>query len=295
MKRLALLSLTSLLAFGCSCMTHAPGTPVPAPEPVAAAAAPEPSIPCIPGNAIVNATLWMQSAAEYRAAAIGTYAAAQRALDAALADPSWSAVEGQTNAGSLPPAVILDLDETAIDNSVFEARSVKVGKTFDNDLWKQWVEESAARAVPGAAEFLAYAASKGVTPFYITNRDFDPEGPGTQANVEKLGFPMSKTVDTLLMRGERPEWKSDKGSRRDLVAQRYRVLLLLGDDLNDFANARDLSVADRDALFARTTSWWGTRWFMIPNAIYGSWERSVAGSGTDCEKLQKKIDALRVQ
>ncbi|MEA2489599.1 MAG: hypothetical protein QOH21_1391, partial [Acidobacteriota bacterium] len=233
--------------------------------------------------------------AEYRAAALGTYAAARRALDAALADQSWSAVDGQTNAGSLPPAVILDLDETALDNSVFEARSIRKGKTFDQEVWNQWVRESAAGAVPGAAEFLTYAASKGVTPFYITNRDFDPEGPGTQANVVKLGFPMSTTDDTLLLRGERPEWKSDKTSRREYVAQRYRVLLLLGDDLNDFANARELNVADRDKLIERTTPWWGTRWFMIPNPIYGSWERAVAASGTDCEKLQKKIDALRVQ
>jgi acid phosphatase len=243
----------------------------------------------------VNATLWLQQSAEYRAAAVGTYAAARRALDAALADRSWSAVEGQTTAASLPPAVVLDLDETAFDNSVFEARSIRKGKTFDQDEWNRWVGESAAAAVPGAAEFLAYAVSKGVTPFYITNRDFDPEGPGTQKNVEQLGFPMSTTDDTLLLRGERPEWKSDKTSRREHVAQRYRVLLLLGDDLNDFANARDLSVADRDRLFTRTSDWWGTRWFMIPNPIYGSWERATAPAGTDCEKLQKKIDALRVR
>lgn len=282
MKRLLLVSVASLVTLACT------STPTPMATPAAA--------PCAPGNAIVNAVLWVQSSAEYQAAALGTYANARHALDAALADPNWSAMEGQTSAANLPPAVILDLDETAIDNTVVEARFIGKGKTFDDDVWKQWVDESAAGPVPGVPEFLAYAASKGVTPFYITNRDFDPEGPGTQANVEKLGYPMSKTDDSLLLRGERPEWKSDKGTRREHVAQRYRVLLVIGDDLNDFANARELNVADRDQLIARTTPWWGTRWFMIPNPMYGSWERAVIGTtGTDCEKLQKKIDGLAVK
>ncbi|HEX8169736.1 MAG TPA: 5'-nucleotidase, lipoprotein e(P4) family [Thermoanaerobaculia bacterium] len=239
--------------------------------------------PCVPGNALLNAALWVQHAAEYDAAALQTYAAARRALDAALAQKSARDAK--------PPAIVLDLDETALDNTAFEARAIGAGKTYDADLWKTWVAEADAKAVPGAAEFLAYAKSRGVTPFYVTNRDHPQETDSTRRNLERLGFPVSD--GTVLMRGARPEWKSDKSSRRDFVASTHRVLLLLGDDLNDFADARDKSAADRDAIVQQARDAWGTRWFIVPNPMYGSWERAITGSGgTPCEQFQKKLEAL---
>ena len=255
---------------------------------------PVPARQCNPGHALINATLWVHSAAEYRASALQTYATARRQLDAALADRSWAGAEEEKNEDpSQPPAVILDLDETTLDNVGYEARAIKRGITYDKALWREWVSESAAGAVPGASEFLAYAKSRGVTPFYITNRDFDPEHPGTLRNLERLGFPLA--ADTLLMRGTRPEWKSDKSGRRALIASTHRVLLVIGDDLNDFTNAREKSQTERDAIMNRTASWWGTRWFMLPNPMYGSWESAATGGGegTPCEQLQGKIDALR--
>jgi acid phosphatase len=236
----------------------------------------------------------VQSAAEYRANSLQTYAAARRQLDAALADPAWSGAEEEKNEiPSQPPAVILDLDETTLDNVGYEVRMIKRGITYDKPSWRQWVSESAAEAVPGAAEFLAYAKSRGVTPFYITNRDFDPEHPGTRANIERLGFPLSG--DTLLMRGSRPEWTSDKSGRRAHVASTHRVLLVIGDDLNDFTNAREKTRAERDAIIERTAGWWGTRWFMLANPMYGSWEAAATGhsEGTPCEQLQRKVDVMR--
>lgn len=281
MKRIILV-LAAVSTFACT-------TTQPAPAPQQAT---QPQAQC--SDAILGATIWFQSSAEYRAAAIGTYAAATRALDRALADPSWSAATEQTgNFANLPPAVILDLDETAIDNSPFEARVIRAGKTFDDTIWEQWVSEGAARAVPGAAEFLAYAASKGVTPFYVSNRDEDPEGPGTRLNIQKLGYPLSQSEDSVLLRGGKPEWKSDKSGRRAHVAQRYRVVLMFGDDLNDFANAREASQTEREAILQRTKNWWGERWFMLPNPMYGSWERALGVTGDECEKWQKKRDALR--
>lgn len=287
-----LLAPALLFLAGCLSVTTTP-TPTPAPAPVAAAPA---EAPCNAAHSILAATLWMQSSAEYDASALQTYATARRMLDAALADPSWTAEPQQTSPfASKPPAVILDLDETAIDNSTFEARAILSGKIFDGKAWDDWVNESSAKAVPGAAEFLSYAKSRGVTPFYITNRD-DHEEPGTRRNLEKLGYPLGTTEDTLLTRGERPEWKvSDKGPRRAHVASSYRVLLLLGDDLNDFANAREKSVAERDRIIADNAARWGTQWFILPNPVYGSWERALIGSTSSlspCEQLQKRIEKL---
>lgn len=250
-----------------------------------ASVAPPAPPPCNPGHSIVSATLWAQHAAESRAAAIQTYAAATRALDRAIADPEGS---------SKPPAVVLDLDETALDNSAYAARSVRRRETFHFDAdWSAWVAESSSRAVPGVQEFLAHARSRGVTPFYITNRTAAMEA-ATRVNLEALGFPLSETDDTVLVRGERPEWSaSDKSARRDFVASRYQILLLLGDDLNDFATVRGASPAERRQFVEETAESWGTRWFMVPNPIYGSWEGAATGpTDTPCEELQKKIDAL---
>jgi acid phosphatase len=252
--------------------------------------------PCAPQHALVNSTLWMQTSAEYDASALQTYASARRMLDAALSDPTWTAATEQTAPATLlPPAIILDLDETAIDNSVYEARGIRSGKPFTDAQWQGWVDEGSATAVPGVLEFLAYARSRGVTPFYITNRTGAQEA-GTRRNLERLGFPLSASDDTLLTKAERPEWAaSDKSARRAYVASKYRVLLLFGDDLNDFAFAAGKSLEERDTIIRNTTQHWGTRWFILPNPNYGSWEKSALGNtnSSGCEQLQKKIDALR--
>ncbi|HSP15693.1 MAG TPA: HAD family acid phosphatase [Thermoanaerobaculia bacterium] len=243
---------------------------------------PAPAQQCNPGLALVNATAWVSTSAEYRASALQTYTEARRALDTALSTSS-----------DRPAAIILDLDETAIDNTKFEARVIRQGKTYDADTWKQWVSESAAGATPGAAEFLTYAKSRGVTPFYITNRKAVEEA-AIRKNLEKLGYPLDGAEDTLLARGERPEWSSsDKTPRREFVAARYRVLLVLGDDLNDFVAAADKSLEERSALVRENSPKFGTSWFILPNPMYGSWETAVAGNGTACDELQRKIEVLK--
>ncbi len=278
MRRLAPLLL--LLA---SCAT----TTTPAPPPASSAAPP----PCNPGHTLINATLYVQSAAEYRAAAMQTFAAARRALDAALADPSRTGAMEETNEDpSQPPALIVDADETVFDNTQFEARVINAGMTYDEKIWKQWTAEGAATAIPGAKDFLTYAQSRGVTVFYITNRDED-ERPGTMANLRKLGYPLGENVETLLLRENK---ESDKSARRKRVADQYRVVLMAGDDLNDFVNLRRAPWQERDDFITKTRDWWGTRWFMLPNPMYGSWEHAAIGpGGTPCEQLDRKIKALR--
>jgi 5'-nucleotidase (lipoprotein e(P4) family) len=285
----SILAVVVMASLGCATAPPVDQTG-PSPQPSQAAA----PAPCNPGHSILNASLWTQQAAEYDAVALSTYAAARRALDAALADPSVTgAAEETSNDPAQPPAIILDLDETALDNTAFEARVIRAGKTYDSKTWKEWTSEGAALAVPGAAEFLAYAKSRGVTPFYITNRDMDEE-PGTLRNLESLGFPLQPGVDTVLQRGEKGWTTSDKSPRRAHVAAGYRVLLLVGDDLNDFTDASTKTAAERDEIIERTREWWGTRWFILPNPMYGSWERaSIGAGGTPCEQLQRKVEVLR--
>lgn len=247
--------------------------------------------PCNPGHTLVNATLYVRSSAEYRAAAMQTYAAARRALDEALADPARVGALEETNEDpSQPPALIVDADETVLDNTGFEERVIRAGITYDEKMWKQWTSEGIATAIPGAADFLAYARSRGVTVFYVTNRDED-ERAGTVANLRKLGYPLDDTASTLLLRENK---ESDKSARRKRVAASHRILLMAGDDLNDFVNLRRAPWAERDAFITKMKDWWGTRWFMIPNPMYGSWEHAAIGpGGTPCEQVDRKIQALR--
>src|SRR5580704_15627914 len=124
----------------------------------------------VPQNDLLNAEVWMQSAIEYRANCLTVYALAKIRLDEALADKNWTAYDQTGTYQNLPPAVILDLDETAIDNSEYEAGLVVNGTHFNPKTWDDWTKAVRARAIPGAVQFTTYAASKGVEVFYITNR-----------------------------------------------------------------------------------------------------------------------------
>ena len=235
----------------------------------------------------LNAVLWMQTAAEYEAAVRGTYAAAQTQLDAALGDASWNALpEGEAGKGfeSLPPAIIVDADETMIDNSPFQARGVRDYGSFAYDNWLAWVNERRARPLPGAVEFANYAASKNVPIFFVTNRDAPAETESTIANLRAIGFPIADDASNVLMRGDARAPGREKSERRRWVAKRHRVVLLLGDNLGDFMDGVAVGVPERQALVAKYADRWGRQWFMQPNPTYGSWEAALLAACGDAGK-----------
>ena len=247
-------------------------------------------------NENLNAVLWMQTSAEYRASALQTYRLAAMQLDTAMRDARWTAaVEQTTDPSALPPAVILDLDETVLDNSAFEARQMRDGQPFSEEVWDRWCEERSANAIPGAVTFLEYVKSRGVTPIYITNRDHRVET-ATRDVLAKLGVPVDTTRDTVLTRHENGWDASDKSARRQFIAASYRVLLLLGDNFEDFAPGTQASIADRAALMDKYADYWGTKWIVMPNPTYGSWELAITfGQGhlTEAQGLAAKYRALR--
>jgi acid phosphatase len=251
----------------------------------------------------LNATAWVQTSVEYRACALQAWRSARLALDRALKDRRWTAALEQTaDARRLPPAIIVDIDETVLDNSPGQARFLIRGNgRFSPKMWEEWTAESRAEAVPGAREFLGEAAARGVTVFYISNRGPE-EAEATRRNLTEKGFPLrEKTAgdlgDAVLLRGERPEWTSDKSSRRAAVAAHYRVVMLCGDDLNDFFPAR-MSPQERMNKARAYESWWGERWIILPNPMYGSWEDALYDFDrtlTPLEIQQRKLKALRTE
>ena len=231
----------------------------------------------------LNSTLWMQTAVEYKASAVQTYRLAQVALLQGLRDPHWTAaLEQNGDFENLPPAVILDLDETVLDNSVFDARLITSPIKPDeiDAQWMKWMDERSAGLVPGAMDFLQFAHANGVTPIYITNRTCDSsrDDDPTVQMLRKLHLPLDSAVDRLFCAKSSKD--IDKTPRRRLVAAKFRILLLFGDQLGDFLTipAEEANLEGREKLFLAHQSLWGERWFQLPNPMYGSWQTAVGYS-----------------
>lgn len=245
------------------------------------------------GRETLNATLWLQRAPEYRAIAEQVYRQATERIAAPA--PGSAALEQSDVAADvlarLPTAVVLDLDETVLDNSVYQARLLRDRSNFNPVTWGEWVKAGEAEAIPGAREFIAAARRLGHTVFYITNRDCLTPAPtaedkcpaktATMRNLVALGIDPAPDPERMLLRGEQPDWVSGKTVRRAFIAANYRIVALVGDDLGDFVEPR-VYIGDRERLASR----FGTSWFLLPNPIYGSWTAPF-------DTLEEKFAGLR--
>lgn len=285
MRRSTSLSLTllagAMLALG-ACKVQGPeGTPAakPALAPSAAPKAPEPK-PAAAGVAAddnLNAVLWMQRSEEYRALSEQTYRAAADRLDEALKQANWDALvpEERGNAThGLKPAVVMDVDETVLDNSPYQARLIRDNQEYDEVTWSNWVAEKKAKAVPGVVDFAKAAAAKGVTILYISNRAQHLQE-ATLANLRAVGMPVADDsvflgLGTFVKDCEQNG--SEKNCRRRLAGQKYRVLMQFGDQLGDFVQVIANTPQGRGELLEQYDDWFGERWWMLPNPSYGGWE-----------------------
>ena len=230
--------------------------------------------PSFPDQALVmegfQGVLWVQTSVEHQALCRQAFGAATALLDTAMADPNWHAALEQGDEQGLPPAVVVDVDETMLDNSPFHGALLKEGRSFDQKLFAGWVDAAIAEPLPGALEFARAARARGAEVFYVTNRKVGQET-ATRVNLARHGFPLNDHIDTVLMRAERPEWLWDKTTRRAAIARHYRIIMLIGDDFNDFFSGARTMVEQRRAQSERFQDWWGSRWFILPNPTYGSW------------------------
>jgi len=229
-----------------------------------------------------GAVLWMQASGERAALSYQAFTLARMMLDRDL----------RTNHRRARRAVVVDVDETIMDNSQYQAMLVKNRQSFDDHTWLDWVNRAEATAIPGALEFLRYANLRGVRVFYITNRK-QAEKDGTAANLKKLGFP-NVNDETLLVRTD----SSSKEARRISVGAKYRIVLLMGDNLNDFAEVFEQSktVAGRLESVEKNKAQFGSRFIVLPNPMYGDWENSIYDYNfklTEEEKAAKRKSLLK--
>lgn len=227
---------------------------------------------------------WVKHAAEYRAVTRQVYRAALRDLPRFIEDVSWNALPQQRDAATLPPAVILDVDETVVSNVDFQINFIP---PFTNDKHDEWNRENTAIPVEGARDFVAAARDLGVTVFFVTNRpcrvkrDIEDPCPQRQTTIDDLAEAgIEAAADRVLLSEERG-WTREKLSRRLYVAKTHRVIMLIGDDFGDFVEcARENVVApcrtpgtraSRAAALDTYDHYWGNGWYILPNPMHGSW------------------------
>lgn len=230
-----------------------------------------------PMAARLGSNLYLQTAAEYRACCRGIYRAAETRLETILQ---------LSNPKPAKPAVIMDLDETVLDNSAFQTFLYQNELEYTNELWADYEKNHPqdVTLIPGAKPFIERAEALGVTVVFISNRSqlFQPS---TKSVLERLGIRVNPPSHRLILKGEKDN--SDKSSRRELVAKKYTVLMLFGDNLRDFSEtfvspkiAQDATPDEcRKAIDKRVqavddaASHWGIDWIVLPNPVYGEWDR----------------------
>jgi 5'-nucleotidase (lipoprotein e(P4) family) len=247
----------------------------------------------------LDANLYMQTSAEYRACCLQAFSWARKSLaekftqrirsseKSPLAHPSK--VASQSATPLKPPAIILDLDETVFDNRAFQTKQIREGWAYSQVQWSQFEQHGGADvvAIPGAIEFLSYARSLGVQPVYITNRNANAH----QQTLEILKRLQIEVPADLLLCAD-ANTKSSKDSRRALVRERFDVLLLIGDNLRDFedffkydgSQGAGPGIEQRKATVDGHQAKFGHDWILLPNPAYGEWNKAL-GNGIDDAKL----------
>lgn len=208
--------------------------------------------------------LWMRTSAEYRALAYQGYNVAMNAVKMAVTDPSHQ---------RKPLAIVLDADETVVDNTKLMGESIVNGNgRFDAPWWRQAVHQGKSQAMPGAVEFLNEVHKQGVEIFYVSNRYAPVNLDVTIQNFKELGFPSIDKDHVLLF-----EKDSDKQPRFDMIAKKYYVVVYMGDNAGDFPiGTKGKTLAERNGIIDAHKEDFGTTFVVFPNPAYGSWVSALA-------------------
>jgi len=205
---------------------------------------------------LLGAALYQQVSAEYKMACRQAYQVARMRVDEFVAAPRQ---DGR------PRGIVVDVDETVLDNSPYQVELMQTGKPYESKTWTLWVNQRMADSIAGSVSFLRYAASKGLTIWYVTNRSRE-EKQATLDNLNRLHFPYADEAHVLTK-----ENTSSKEERRKRVDAQTPILLLVGDQLGDFYEATSQNPLDRAKIADTHASDFGKRYILVPNAMYGEW------------------------
>ncbi|WP_313535738.1 5'-nucleotidase, lipoprotein e(P4) family [Sphingomonas sp.] len=187
--------------------------------------------------------------------------------DATLATPRFQ------SCGDKPPAAVFDVDETLLLNLGYEGDDAQRSGGWDSARWDRWEKTGAMKvaAVPGALDAVRALRAMGVTVIFNTNRAA-ANAEQTEAALNFAGLGPAKYGETLFLKGD-VDGKSGKDARRNVIAQRWCVVAMGGDQLGDFTDLfAGLTPPERRAAAASPViaSMWGRGWFVLPNPVYGT-------------------------
>jgi 5'-nucleotidase (lipoprotein e(P4) family) len=229
---------------------------------------------------LMMATLWQQTAAEYQALCYQAFNVAKLQLEMMY-----------LNVDVEKSAIVVDIDETMLDNSYYQAELVLSKRLYSSDHWNDWCRLEKATAVPGALEFMNYAYEKGFQLYYVSNRKQEVEEE-TLKNLQDLGFPMADKEHLFVRTDE-----SCKVNRRKKIEENYTIVMLIGDNLADFSgDYKDLSKEERANQVAKDKNAFGSKYVVLPNPMYGDWEAIFYDgdfSISDSLKIEKRMQALQ--
>jgi len=214
--------------------------------------------PSVPNEYFVNAALYNYYTAEYKALSFQAFNSASNYIELIkLKNPNRTDM-----------AIVLDIDETLLDNSPYQAKLYEIKSSYDT-LWNEWCNLAQARPIPGSVEFLQFADSLGFNIYYITNRKLKYVYESTYKNMREAGFPQVDTLH-LILRNE----GNSKEKRRLRVSESNEIVMLVGDNIGDFyEDTKNYTVRDSVVLSRKTE--FGRKLIILPNAMYGNWVESL--------------------
>ena len=232
-----------------------------------------------PARDYTNAVLWQQTSGEYRALCFQAYNFARLSLKELL----WA------NTSKKPNCVIVDIDETVLDNSAFQGHEIRKGLSYNAADWTEWTNLAKADTVPGALAFLKFAASKNIETFYVSNRD-EKDYNATLKNLQAFGFPYADDAHLIVSKGT-----SNKEPRRQKIAETHNVLMFCGDNLSDFSNIFYRENKNTIDQVNSNQSLFGIKYIMLPNPMYGDWEKPLyqGENLSDKDKAKQRLERLK--
>jgi len=232
-----------------------------------------------PARDYTNAVLWQQTSGEYRSLCFQAYNFARLSLKEAL----WA------DTSRKPNCVIVDIDETVLDNSAFQGHEIKKGLSYVSEDWTEWTNLAQADTVPGALAFLKFAASKSIETFYVSNRD-EKDYAATLKNLQHFGFPYADDAHLVVSKGT-----SNKEPRRQKISETYNILLLCGDNLSDFSNVFYRENKNTFGQVNTNQNLFGTKYIVLPNPMYGDWEKPLYQGEklSDKDKAKQRLERLK--
>ena len=219
----------------------------------------------------IFATAYQQRAAEYRALCYQAFNIAHLRIE-----------QFNKERSPKPKAIMTDIDETILNNSPYEVHQLLQGKDYDNDSWNEWTAMGKADTMPGALHFLQFASASGIEIFYVSNRA-EMEREGTLKNLKMFNFPNADNDHLLLKQNV-----SSKEERKTSIASTHTIVMLMGDNMNDFSFLFEKKTSDeRDKIADDFSVEFGNRFIVLPNPVYGDWESSLYNYNYSLTAAQK--------